>query len=317
MPGSPEERYTVSYKINGVLYDHNIAERVDGLWDNPIKMPETRDESDLDKGILKAVVSGITKENIKVDITYSFEVDDKYYLTEVKITNLSDKEINNIRFLRSFDPDQDVAIYNTYETYNKVICNPNSENEGSDSNYAMVVAHGEQLLDGFFFVSFDNRARVSRGVSFSPDSAYLDGLWVSDSSIPTYSTEEMIELSKSNSNWYIKEDNAVAITFDLDKLNAGKSVEFNYYSSLDPNVLSSIAKILKAVSASVKKYTDNSIEIDVQEGYEYSIDNGITWQETGIFDNLEPNQEYIILSRINETDTTPASEPESITITTK
>ena len=200
MPGSPEERYTVSYKINGVLYDHNIAERVDGLWDNPIKMPETRDESDLDKGILKAVVSGITKENIKVDFTYSFEVDDKYYLTEVKITNLSDKEINNIRFLRSFDPDQDVAIYNTYETYNKVICNPNSENEGSDSNYAMVVARGEQSLDGFFFVSFDNRARVSRGVSFSPDSAYLDGLWVSDPSIPTYSTEEMIELSKSNSN---------------------------------------------------------------------------------------------------------------------
>ena len=79
LPGSPEERLILSYKIDGVVYDNNQADRQDEFWVSPIQALEVKDESDLENGILKAVVTGITKENVKVEITYTFKVDDTYY----------------------------------------------------------------------------------------------------------------------------------------------------------------------------------------------------------------------------------------------
>jgi len=318
LPGTPEERFILSYKIDGNTYDHNQADRVGKYWNSPIQTLEAKDESDISNGLLKAVITGITKENVKVEITYSFGVNDKYYLTDVKITNLGDKDITDVRFTRSFDPDQDADKYSQYNTYNKVICNPDSTQEGSNTNYAMVVARGSVTHDGYFFVSFDNRARASRGVSFSPNSAYLDGLWIEKTEgLPTSSTEDDLKMSSENINGYTLEDNAIALTFNIGTLKKDKNSTMQYYSSLDPNVLDSITDILKAVSAEIKTYTDNKIEIQTKEGYEYSIDGGETWQETGIFDNLEPGKEYTILSRIRATETNEASEPEETTVTTK
>ena len=43
------------------------------------------------------------------------------------------------------------------------------------------------------------------------------------------------------------------------------------------------------------------------EGYEYSAD-GLIWQESNVFDNLDPNTQYTFYQRIAETDTVYASE---------
>ena len=277
-----------------------------------------RDQSDTANDLLKAVVTGVTPENVKLEITYTFGVNDKYYNTEVKVTNLGDKPITDVRFIRSFDPDQDAEIHNEYSTYNKVICNPDSSIEGSDTNFAMVVARGGETLDGFFFVAFDNRARASHGVSFIAENIYEEGYWVeSTPGLPTYATEENLAMTKDEINGYTYEDSAVSLTFNLDTINAGGNAEFNFYSSLDPNVITSISSIIQAVSASVKNYTDTRIEVETQEGYEYSIDGGEHWQESGVFEGLEPGKEYTILSRIKATNESEASEPEETTVTTK
>ena len=319
LPGTPEERYILSYKIDGVTYNHYHADRNHGGWIGAIEKVTTVDASDVSKGELKAIVTGITKENVKMELIYSFNVDDKYYKTEVKITNLSDKTLTDVRFVRSFDPDQDVDIYGDYDTYNKVVCNPVSSKEGGEDNYSMVVARGINTLDGFFFVSFDNRARSSRGVSFEPESAYLSGFWPeSTPGLPTYSTTENLAINPpSDLNGYVLEDDAIAITTNLGELTPNNYAETNYYSSLDPDVINSIGNILKAVAAKVKGLSDTRIEVETQEGYEYSIDNGTTWQDSGVFEGLEPGKEYVILSRIKATDETPASEPEETKIVTK
>lgn len=321
LPGTPEERWAIAYMIDGVSYQVHAADRMANSYSgfsSYTNLFETVDQSDVSNNILKAYVSGVTNENVKVELTYSFDVNDKYYNTEVKITNLGDKPITDVRFLRSFDPDQDSWTGGESQTYNKVICNPDSSKEGGEDNFAMVVGRGGTSLDGFFFVSFDNRARVSRGVAFEATNVYDGGFWVDKTEgLPTYATEESIEMTKENTNGYILEDLAVSIEFKLDTIDAGKNSELNYYSSLDPNVLSSINNIIKAVAAKVKNLSDTRIEVETKEGYEYSIDGGEHWQDSGVFEGLEPGKEYTVLSRLKAVGETPASEPEETSVTTK
>ena len=53
--------------------------------------------------------------------------------------------------------------------------------------------------------------------------------------------------------------------------------------------------------------TSNSISVVTREGYEYSINSGLTWQDTSTFTGLNPYQSYTIVQRIAETSTTYAS----------
>ncbi len=323
LPGTEEERYGVAYELNGRTYQYFAADRV---GDTNITA-YTTDESDVSNGLLKATVHATTPHNVVVENTYSFGVDDKYYRTEVVITNNSGYEISNVRFLRSFDPDQDRYTNRTYDTYNKVICNPDSSQPGGENNFAMVVARGAVSLEGFFLVSFDNRARASHGVDFSPDSLYLSGLWVeSDPNLPTYSTDEALEMSFDNTNGYVREDNAIAMTFHIGTLADGETTELSHFSSLDPDVIESINKIKEAINATVDNTTDNTLTIVVEPGYEYSIDGGETWSTTGVFEGLDPDTEYTVLTRpINGTEedttevvvSTKKSGPETPDITAK
>lgn len=53
--------------------------------------------------------------------------------------------------------------------------------------------------------------------------------------------------------------------------------------------------------------TETSIEFDISEGHEFSINGGETWQDEGFFSELTPRTSYIITSRIKETETHFAS----------
>ena len=319
LPGTQEERIVLSYKIDGVTKDHVQADRMGVSWNSPIQALSVVDASDTENNLLKAIVTGITSDNVKLELIYSFDVNDKYYNTEVKVTNLGDKPITDVRFTRTFDPDQDANTKGVYATYNKIICSPDSSKEGGEDNYAMVVARGGNTLDGFFFVSFDNRARTARGHGFNVPSAYQEGLWVDTvSGLPTYSTTEDLAINPPDTlNGFILEDRAIAITTKLGDLAKDEVGETNYYSSLDPDVIASIANILKAVAAKVKNLSDTRIEVETKEGYEYSIDNGEHWQDSGVFEGLEPGKNYTILSRIKAVGETPASEPEETSVITK
>ena len=305
LPGTPYEGYIFSYIMNGTNHEYRISERTNSTWSGKtLVAPNVEDQSDITNNKLKALFSVVTNENVKLELTIEFGVNDIYYSTLVKITNLSSNQITNVNFTRDLDPDNDKDLNGTFDTYNKVACNPNPDVAGSDTNYAMVVAVGPVTYNGFFFVSFDNRAK-----------GYISN--AAPSNLPTYATEEILAISSENINGYSLNDVRIQLATTLNNLSSNESDETIFYSSLDPNVISSISNILKAVSASVKKYTDNRIEIETQEGYEYSIDGGEHWQDSGVFEGLEPGHEYTILARIKATPDSEASEPEETTVTTK
>ena len=58
----------------------------------------------------------------------------------------------------------------------------------------------------------------------------------------------------------------------------------------------------------VTEVTSHSVTVEERTGYEYSID-GETWQDTGDFDELEPDKEYKMYMREKATETSNASNP--------
>ena len=259
LPGTPEECWGVAYKYNGSTYQYFVRDREDyypsGSWKTE---PSVKDESNVENGELKAVVTGVTIHDVEIKLTYSFGVDDKFYNTTVEINNKSGEEITDVRFIRSFDPDQDQQVYGDYYTYNKVICNPVSTMEAGGENFAMVVARGYKSLAGFFFLAFDNRARASRGVDFQPYDMYQDGFWDNASVTEyTYAVDSEMELTKemisssSSPNGYTYEDDAIAITFAFGTIKNGAGDVCTYASSLDPDVEASLEAVKKAAGISV------------------------------------------------------------------
>ena len=256
IPGTPEERLILGYKIDDSAFN-NCATALNGAnWYSPIKELKTVDMSDVENGKLKAVTTGTTKDGLSLEQIIEFDVNDKFFKITVTLTNEGEKTLDEVRYVRSVDPDQDVDLNGTYNTYNKVICNPRSDVEYTSDQCAMVVARGYKSLEGFFYISFDKNARASRGVSFSPNSVYLSGLWTNNEELPTTPSEESIALTremldKSNTNGYKSEDNAVAMTFDWGSLDPGESRTGTLICSLDANVQESLEKVTSSARCDI------------------------------------------------------------------
>lgn len=242
LPGTPEERWVIAYEVDGEKVQYHAADRMGGIapneWETP---PAVVDESNVSEGLLQASVEGITVDGLYIKITYSFGVDDKEYSTDVYVENRSSSTISDVRFVRSFDPDQDSFTHFASETYNKVICNPISEKKGGADNYAMVVARGSKSYDGFFFLCVDNRARVSRGACFTLSDAFDRQIW-EDAPVTekTYAEDEDIILESDDINDYVYEDMAITISIRYGDIAAGANDDAVFYSSLDPNVAESL-----------------------------------------------------------------------------
>lgn len=64
--------------------------------------------------------------------------------------------------------------------------------------------------------------------------------------------------------------------------------------------------------------TATQVVVSTEDGNEYSIDGGRTWQSGGSFGGLTPGKEYEIVSRVKETDTSmPSGNSPVLTVSTK
>lgn len=86
----------------------------------------------------------------------SFKVNNKYFKNTVTYTNKGASTLYDVRYMRSFDPDQDADLNGDYRTINQVI-----ENFVGTEERAIVKAAGAITGETVFFISMDNRARVS------------------------------------------------------------------------------------------------------------------------------------------------------------
>lgn len=318
-PGSQYEQWVLSYKVDGVKKTYCIADMANrdiGSWQvEPLA-------SDISYGdTLSARVNGITADGLEVTIVYSFDVNDKQYLTEVLLTNRSSNTITDVFFSRQVDPDQDYFTDKEFKTYNKIVCNPSSLQEAGENNYALVVARGAVSLDGFFFIAFDNRARVT-GWSGSNANLEVESLWNNALvTSKTYAEESDIACSELNPNGHDKVDNCIGIVIKLGEIASGNSDTTSFYTSLDPDVLSALQDAKEMAQAADADSTSTTVTVKgTASDYYYAlystedvnlsgwISGSITQSEAAakqgieidglniVFTGLTPDTDYIVKS---------------------
>ncbi len=80
-------------------------------------------------GISKPQRSALTATYLKFTQVIELDANATYYKTTITLQNTSGHDMDDVRFMRSFDPDQDIANYGSYHTLNDVLSNPSAGND--------------------------------------------------------------------------------------------------------------------------------------------------------------------------------------------
>lgn len=223
LPGSPEEGFTVGYNRASTNFNFSNVER------NGVVQLSQLDFANQSTGdTLQSFWQGQTINDggrLQVNQTVSFTEDDKFFQTTIVLTNVGADTLDNVRYMRSFDPDQDsgIPVGSTSTTINTII---NQPGDGGSDNLAIVSATGPSSGVPFFFLADDARARVST-FGFSNRNAFE----------PTAFDTPQAEGFTNTA------DQAIVITFDVGTLTAGGTATLTYFSSLDQDFESSVGAI--------------------------------------------------------------------------
>lgn len=223
LPGTPEESFTVGYQRAGSTANFNFtnAERV-GLTQVTQQNVANQSNGDTLQAFWEGVTSG-DGNRLEVDQTISFTDDDRFFQNTVTLTNVGADAMTDVRYMRSFDPDQDVGTGGSFTTRNDVV---NQPGDGGGDNLAIVSATGLASDVPIFFLADDDRARVG-AFGFSNRDPF---------------TAQAHDNPQAE-GFTITTDGAIVITFDLGPLAAGQSATFTYFTSLDQNFEASVEAI--------------------------------------------------------------------------
>ncbi len=205
LPGDPEDSFTIGFSDGETTQSFTNVER-NGLVEIDSETTNTSIGSRL-----AAVTTGIVGGVLALRQEISFSEFDTFFTTTVTLTNNSDSTVENVRFMRSFDPDQDADFgEGTHNTLNNVISNPDG-----DTGAAVVRALGPDSDVSVNLISTDPDARASAfGFSnrdpFAPEAfdnpADPDG---------------------------VSDDIAITLTFDFGDLAPGESVTKTFYTAMN------------------------------------------------------------------------------------
>jgi VCBS repeat-containing protein len=158
--------------------------------------------------------SGVTDEKLAVSQKITLADDAKFIRIDVTLTNNSSVAMNDVRYMRTADPDQGPSF-----STNNVI-----ERQGNDG--ALVASYVGKSSTPFFLFSDDDRAVVSTYgfVNADPYAA------------AAYSNKQAAGYSKAA-------DQTVNITFGLGTLAAGASTVVTLYMGVTDDLAATIAKI--------------------------------------------------------------------------
>lgn len=199
LPGSPVDTIVLGIDGSSYVQDERSGERsIDTVT------------VDVSSGDTLAAQTTGTVAGVEFTQLIELDADATYYKTTITLTNTTGSDLSDVRFLRSFDPDQDIAFYGTYQTFNDLLSNPT---EGND----IAVARATGVISGVSvnLVSFDEEARVSN-YGFANYDAYDSALF-----------ENPVDRNGTSV------DEAITLTFKIDTLAANTTVTKVFYTSLN------------------------------------------------------------------------------------
>ena len=200
LPGSPVD--TIVLGFNGTSYAQDERSGRRGI---------TTTTTDISTStLLGAQTVGVAGGAVRMTQTITLDPGATYYTTTITVTNISSATVNDVRFLRSFDPDQDQFRYGNYTTNNDVLSNPTAGN-----SLAVSRAAGPNSGVSVNLVSFDADARASN-YGFGNYDAYAAASFTS----PTDRNGQLV-------------DEAITMAFRFGNLAAGQTMTKVFYTSLN------------------------------------------------------------------------------------
>ena len=149
---------------------------------------------------------------------------------------------------------------------------------------------------------------------------------------PKYGKRIYFNVTDSNEDaglrckWY-REDKAdpigTAIEYELVQADIGKKITCVVSGTTKTGTIeATVGPVEKADGPaapviSLRTRTDTKILVTENSAWEYSIDNGATWQRSCLFKDLSPGTEYTIIARVRETAThKPSANSDPLNVTT-
>ncbi len=244
MPGSPEERFAVGYKLGGAtLANSNSA--LNGPQNMPTVVENTSEGRTLGARVNTSwMVDGVATMAVIQEI--SFDQDSLWFTNRVTITNQTSDNWDGARFMRSFDPDNTVDRGGKYETDNTVF--GRYATEGYSAVKAETWDDPDQLYSAFnsrspiILFSTDPRAMAS-AFGFANTDPYAAAAYDAPRAINTTN----------------RDDEGITMTWDTGALKAGASASFDYYTSLDNRSADTIISEIYGVGLYKLKSGDFSV----------------------------------------------------------
>jgi hypothetical protein len=133
-PGIPEDRIAIGYDAGG---SHVVLDNAPLLGVHQMTTVSSETHSSGDTTFVSATLDA--GHGVTLVQTIALDDDANFFTTTIDITNNGTADISNLRFLRNFDPDQDVQAHGPFATFNDVVQKP----DGSET-FAIVSARGFQ-----------------------------------------------------------------------------------------------------------------------------------------------------------------------------
>lgn len=204
-PGIPEDRIAIGYDVVGG--SHVVLDNAPLLGVHQMASLSSETHSSGDTTFVSTTLDA--GHGVTLVQTLALGNDANFFTTTIDITNNGTADISNLRFLRNFDPDQDVQAHNDYNTFNDVVQNP----DGAET-FAILSATGVE--------SHTTVAMIGLGAEWR---ASVFGFTNTD----PYATHAFDMPTIPNSA--VAADKSLSLTSSLGTLRAGDHVEVTYITT--------------------------------------------------------------------------------------
>jgi Ca2+-binding RTX toxin-like protein len=203
LPGSPVDGLVVGY--NDGTYRNFVNDERSGRNDLAATTVDTSAD-----GVLSATTTGAAGGKLGFEQVIELGPANTYYTTQITLTNTGDETLTEVRYMRTFDPDQDVNVGGDYDTLNDVLANPDGQN-----SIAVSQAYGPVSNVSVNLVALDADARASN-FGFSNTDVYRSEAFDSPRDLNGNSVDE-----------------AITIALNFGDLAPGQSVTKTFFTSLN------------------------------------------------------------------------------------
>lgn len=262
MPGTEEERWTVGFELAGVQKRASFSKLTsDSLSTGLSATHETQNLStgDLLRAQVTSTISDSSGDLLNVYAIHSFEKSDAYYSTTVYFQNLSGQTLTNVRYMRSFDPDNLQFDGGGYDTTNTVLSQRGNVDLSSDVTVDASIVQAKALSSDVASSTLVSQLSSTSGIStdvpvvfFSAEEesvAYEGGFANTNPFDPTGVGDFFSSDVRQAPGSTVDDDAAIGIIVRQTSVAAGAiSDPLVYVTSLDSRDFSVLASELQALS---------------------------------------------------------------------